>query len=454
MATCLGWGVENYGDEQMDAGDPIDFPKLCNRPWQELFAVDRTLGVGGQGTTRLVRAIECPDKVFALKTLLDNNSHERRLRMYREVAALEALDHPGIAKLITSNVHLHETASELFVAMEYIEGEPLNKIGQNFTDVDAAVKITLAIAQSLQHCHSRQIIHRDIKPANIIYPQKNKRPVLIDFGLSFNQVDDAGDATFTGQHIGNRFIIVPEFRGRHSDKRNSVSDITHLVGVLFWLVTGQAPEMLVDEVGKAPHERPAAKVVLETLPIAQQLNLVRTFTVGFASSMSSRWQSCDELMSHLGRLLEQRGEEPLAFADRLKHLSDAYSSLPSVVLGRRLDGLARHFQKENNRVSQVALRMANEVSGGFGRWSVDTTKGFIRAEGSVHAKLPSERNMKVVVACGRQDDSLHLQLMAENHVVQQGLVRIEDPQALELITAWLETAWLSLLKHVAFPQTT
>jgi len=372
--------------------------------------------------------------------------------MYREVASLEALDHSSVARLVTSNVHLHEKVEELFVVMEYVDGEPLSNVRNDFKDVQSAASLTIAMAEALEHCHSRQVLHRDIKPANVMYSRSTRRPVLIDFGLSFNDLDEMPEATFTGQHLGNRFIIVPEFRGRHADKRNSVSDITHLVGILFWLITAQIPEMLVDEAGKAPHERAAAKSVLETLPAVQQRILGRVFTLGFASSIGSRWQNCGDLIAQLRRLLDDTAQEELGFAERLERLSEEYSSLPSVVLGRRLRALADHFTKENNRVSQVAVQAAKDISYSWNTFTTENTAGLVKAEGSIHTQFPTHQSRKLTMSCSRQDDKLRLELQVDQLRVHQGLIRIEDPQALEQITAWLEAAWISLLRHVAFPE--
>jgi serine/threonine protein kinase len=65
------------------------------------------------------------------------------------------------------------------------------------------------------------VTHRDIKPANVALRNDDiTKPVLVDFGLSFND-SDADDLTRVGEEVGNRFLRLPEHafgeRGAASD---------------------------------------------------------------------------------------------------------------------------------------------------------------------------------------------------------------------------------------------
>lgn len=93
--------------------------------------------------------------------------HERRM--------LEALEHPGIVRLIDS-IRVH---SEPVLVLEYLEGGDLVSLAGAGAShwVDAA----LALATTLAHLHSRGIVHRDLKSRHVMFDQAGNAR-LIDFG--------------------------------------------------------------------------------------------------------------------------------------------------------------------------------------------------------------------------------------------------------------------------------
>ncbi|NEP08562.1 MAG: hypothetical protein F6K34_29660, partial [Okeania sp. SIO4D6] len=91
-------------------------------------------------------------------------------------------------------------------------------------------------------------------------------PVLIDFGISFNKVDDYDTSlTLTGQQLGNRFISLPELLEKSSWQRDFRSDITQICGILFFIITGKNPTTFLDSDGKKPHQREEIKQILSVL---------------------------------------------------------------------------------------------------------------------------------------------------------------------------------------------
>lgn len=120
---------------------------------------------------------------------------------------------------------------------EFIEGKILSQFldpGQPMGIADA-VNLVLKLLDTVQYCHKAGIVHRDIKPDNIIIRNNDiSDPVLIDFGISFNESDtNKTILTPAWQQLGNRFLALPELQVNSSMQRDPRADITQCCGILF-----------------------------------------------------------------------------------------------------------------------------------------------------------------------------------------------------------------------------
>jgi eukaryotic-like serine/threonine-protein kinase len=95
---------------------------------------------------------------------------------------------------------------------------------------------------------------------------------------------------------GNRFLRLPE----HAvGGRDSASDITQIVGLLFYVLTGHEPRVLVDEYGKKPHQRSPDSDLLPTIPEPSLRRLRSLFDRGFDPVLLTRFQSLEDLKKSL-----------------------------------------------------------------------------------------------------------------------------------------------------------
>src|SRR5262245_28697862 len=202
------------------------------------YCILEKLGEGGMGVvykaedTKLKRTV-------ALKFLSaialggeDNN------RFLREAQAAAALNHPNIC-----TIHeIDEVDSQMFIAMEYLEGQNLReKINAGPLRIGEAIKLATQIAEGLQVAHEKGITHRDIKSANIMITTKGQAPKglvkIMDFGLA----KMGGDIHLTkaGMALGTAAYMSPEqARGEVVDQR---TDIWAFGVVMYEMLTGQLP---------------------------------------------------------------------------------------------------------------------------------------------------------------------------------------------------------------------
>lgn len=270
------------------------------KPWEEQWEHVDELDQGGQGIVTLVRARgNTSAPLHVLKRLKRQDDPERRARMYREVAAMETLRHPGIPRLVTSNaVEFAQLDIPLFMVQERIDGITLSKrVERGVLNATDALRLLSRLVEIVKYCHSRDIGHRDIKPDNIILRAGLVTdPVLVDFGLSFNSSDDLHLLTTPSlQQLGNRFYALPELQLRGGDKRDKRSDITMLIAVLFYCVTGEHPGSPLDDQSRKPHQRPRALKAFETIDPIFQSGLRRIFDRGFEVIINNRYQTLEAI---------------------------------------------------------------------------------------------------------------------------------------------------------------
>jgi serine/threonine protein kinase/Tfp pilus assembly protein PilF len=208
------------------------------------YVIEQKLGEGGMGVVYRARD-EKLQRDVALKFLGTlpaggSASHERILS---EARAISALNHPNICTIY----EIGEVSGTPYIAMEYIEGRPLNmEIPSSGLALEIVVRYGMQLAEALAHAHSRGIIHRDLKAANVVVTPGGLLKVL-DFGIS-RRVDATGsdettkfDQSWASQHTftGTLPYVSPEvLKGHEADER---SDIWSLGVLLYEMSCGRRP---------------------------------------------------------------------------------------------------------------------------------------------------------------------------------------------------------------------
>jgi eukaryotic-like serine/threonine-protein kinase len=266
------------------------------QPWAERWTKQGSAVSGGQG--RGFRAVDSDGTVAFIKTLKHQRDRKARGRFRREVIAYENLAGAGVPALLEHNSDKWESSRlPLYLALQYIDGGNLGEWMATNGDpasFDVMTACVAAVGEVLDRGHALGVVHRDIKPKNIMVGTTGPAgAVLVDFGLSFNHAED-DELTRVGEEVGNRFLRLPEhaFSGR-----SPVSDVTQLTGIAFFLLTGIEPKVLRDELGRMPHQRQAARVVLQAEFTGRRLHrLLAVFDRGFAFEEVDRFQTADALL--------------------------------------------------------------------------------------------------------------------------------------------------------------
>ena len=163
--------------------------------------------------------------------LLDGDDREQFLARFRhEARAAGRCAHSNIVALYDFAMH----EGNPFLAMEYVDGVPLNQALKNvgrFTPAEA-VAIIGQVLDALAAAHALGVVHRDIKPANILLLPSGQVKVT-DFGISRL---NTSDLTQDGAVIGTPAYMSPEqCRGDPVDARG---DLFSAGAMLYELLTG------------------------------------------------------------------------------------------------------------------------------------------------------------------------------------------------------------------------
>ena len=335
-----------------------------NKPWKgawvEIGGLSKS---GGQGKVVLVERADAQGggERFVLKELIRHNDTDRRGRMHREVAAYEILDHPGIPRCVESNAsQFKDLDVSLFLVTEHIPGPTLEEFVNGMpVNPETAIGCTLKLLDVIEYCHSQGVVHRDIKPDNIMLRDGDPlKPVLIDFGLSFNQHEDCDPLTRADQELGNRFLHLPELQHGGAGQRDGRADLTQCCGILFYLITGQYPRTLRDKDGRKPHSRENAIGILCGLETEQRDRLFAVFEQGFMHEIDQRFQTAEEVrMCMTGTTAHGGGEE------EARKIRTTKAALGLSEIHQRNEPYIGLLEKTGTIIEEACLEVAKELFG-------------------------------------------------------------------------------------------
>ncbi|MFN2502012.1 MAG: tetratricopeptide repeat protein, partial [Pyrinomonadaceae bacterium] len=208
------------------------------------YKIIREIGRGGMGAVFLAERTDGEfEQQVALKIVRQTFADTELVKRFRrERQILANLNHPHIAKLLDGGV---SEMGEPFLAMEYVEGEPLLEFAEKENlKIEDRLNLFLKICSAVAYAHRNLTVHRDIKPSNILVT-KDGEPKLLDFGLAkmSDPPASAGVHNLTQTETAFR-AFTPAYASPeqiHGKNITTASDVYSLGVVLYELLTGERP---------------------------------------------------------------------------------------------------------------------------------------------------------------------------------------------------------------------
>jgi eukaryotic-like serine/threonine-protein kinase len=292
------------------------------------YEVIELLGRGGMGM--VYRASDRQlNREVAIKTVTEGLTGDPEMlqRFYHEAAKTGALKHPNIVILYD----LGEQDGFPYIVMEYLSGDPLDRLIQSGRPLALAFKLKIIeqVCYALGYAHRNDVIHRDVKPGNVIV-QPDGVTKLLDFGIARQEKSD-GHLTRTGHVIGTIQYMAPErLKNEAFDGR---SDIFSVGIMMYQLLTGQLPftgdYSIVQKILAEKH--PPLSDFLHNYPPALDVILDRSL----AKSPEDRYATADEMASEVSSVADELKKEQVAeWTQQVERLvqEEQYTSARDILL--------------------------------------------------------------------------------------------------------------------------
>jgi len=257
----------------------------------------RVLGEGGMGRVFLARDRRL-ERDVAMK-FVRNDDPELARRVVAEARAQARVNDDRVCKVY----EVGEVAGRVYIAMQYVDGKPLNELVGELTYEQKAL-VMRGAALGVHEAHRAGLIHRDLKPSNIMVERGVDgalRPFVMDFGIARDWNESA---TATGTVLGTPQFMAPEQARGEIKQLDRRADVYGLGATLYALLTGKAPidgdNPLVVLNRISIDEPPRPRTLDRDLPLDLEAIVMKCLE----KDRGQRYDSARALADDLGRFLD------------------------------------------------------------------------------------------------------------------------------------------------------
>jgi eukaryotic-like serine/threonine-protein kinase len=293
-------------------------------------------------------------RFVAVKTIMGNLVGNTDLldRFYQEARSAGTLQHPNIVTVY----ELGQRDDTPFIAMEFLEGESLDKLVDRGLVLPLSQKVgfIVPVCRALDYAHRRGIVHRDIKPGNVMLTKDGVIKV-VDFGIA--RLVDASK-TQTNIMIGTMGYMSPQqFRGERADQRSDIWAVGVMLYELLCLRRpfegDDPPSLILNIVDENKHPLPVRDFAHDCSPELEALigKMLR-------KDANERFQTMEEVLFELEpiwRTLQEKNITGLVVDSEVLIRSQDYSG------ARELLRKAMQIDSRNDRAKSLLDQVNAEL---------------------------------------------------------------------------------------------
>ena len=281
------------------------------------------IGRGGMGSVRRV-----VDRIIlreaALKELDETlgESPDSVKRFLEEAQITGQLDHPNIVPVYDLGVS--DNGAPAFFTMKLVEGRTLREVLKEGADrpltgrrLEELLQTFVKVCDALSFAHSRGVIHRDLKPDNVMVGTHGQVYVM-DWGIaklmeegepSSIRVSRPPEEAPAEGIIGTPAYMAPEQAWGFADQVDQRTDVFGLGGILYKMLTGNAPLQAASHLQTLHRARTAEIVPPEQTERGDSLphGLCRIAMKALAAKPTDRFQTVLELKHSVEEFLRGGG---------------------------------------------------------------------------------------------------------------------------------------------------
>lgn len=267
--------------------------------YELLYAIAR----GGMANVWLsrIRGKHNFERLVAVKTILPEFALDPQFqKMFLEEARIvSGIDHPNVTKTFDLGEH-HQ---ELYLVMEYVDGDSLSRIRKHLNRINSRMPLALSlrilsdVCAGLHAAHELRtpdgealhVVHRDVSPQNVLIAS-NGSVKLIDFGVAKAR-DRLVEETGAGFTKGKPRYMAPEqATGQPIDRR---ADVYAVGAIAYEILEGRGPYDADNDMARV--HALVTGLEITSMPSKPPPPVEAMVLKALARDPSKRFQTCAEL---------------------------------------------------------------------------------------------------------------------------------------------------------------